>query len=359
MKRISIVSAVATALCLSSAFAAETQVASVAIAQANVKTSSKKTVSKKSMAARTATPSTQIYRAKQSDAISNQRSSATRAVHPMGGTTATTAAAVKAPMAKKSPFSIGANFYYYGSSLAEPLRSYQSDIDSGEGYSGAPVTLETHFVFAYKLTNNMTISANPYFTSNANYRKFNAKTNNYDAKDGTPFALLSPYLKLAFGKFAQVGKFKWNGDFRVYPGIGAAMHELPLYLRTGQNFYYTLAPKVTLAAYNTIRYYKYTNSLYSRDATKRNIRITAAPAIEYQAMDNLGLALAYNMEVQHAHTKTWSPLQWDNPYKSYFEAGIAWDITKRVNLTPYIDVYPQKLKAYNSLVGFNLALSIL
>ncbi len=359
MKKVSIVAAVTAAILTSPAFAAETKkkaVSSKTIA-AN-KTGSKA----KAAVARNVIPSTQVYRAKQSDAISTQRSSATRAVLPMSGTTVTTAAAVQPPMAKKSPFSIGTNFYYYGSSLSEPFRGYQSDFGAGSGYAADPVSLETHFIFGYKVTNNITVSLNPYFTSNANYREYNPETDSYDAKPGTQFAWLAPFARVAFGKFVQNGNFKWNGDFRVYPGIGKLQHELPVYLRTGQNLFYSLTPKLTLASYNTIRYYRYTNSRWERKTGTRDLRLTASPTLEYQAADSLGLSMSYNIDAFHPHSESnrgkWSPIHWvDN--RAFIETGVSWDITKKINLNPYVDIFPRNIKLYNTMLGVNLALSIL
>jgi len=368
MKKVSIVAAVTAALLASPVFAAQTSKAKAVSKKTIVATKSKKSTRQKSnpkaknLVVRNVTPSTQVYRAKQSDAISNQRSSATRAVHPMGGTTATTAAAVQPPMAKKSPFSIGTNFYYYGSSLSEPTRGYQSNFGEGSGYAADPVSLETHMIFGYKVTDNITVSLNPYFTTSANHREYDKETGTYKSVQGNQFALLAPYAKVAFGKFVQQGRFKWNGDFRVYPGIGALQHELPIYLRTGQNFFFTLGKKTTLAIYNTVRYYRYTNSLWSRNENKRDLRLTASTSPEYQAADTVGLALSYNMDVFHPHGQTdlgnWSPIHWKD-YQPYVEAGISWDINKRVNLTPYVDVYLNNIKTYNTMLGVNLALSIL
>jgi hypothetical protein len=366
MKKVSIVAAATTALLASPAFAAQTKKAKVVSSKtlyaANASSRHGRTSNSKNAVARNTIPSTQIYRAKQSDAISTQRSSATRATLPLSGTTATTSAAVQSPMKKKSPFSIGANFYYYGSSVSEPFRGYQSNINEGSGYAGDPVSVETHFVFGYKVSDNITVSLNPYFTSNANHRVYNAETGTYDAQKGTFFALMSPFARVAFGKFVQRGNFKWNGDFRVYPGIGELQHELPIYLRTGQNFFFTLSPKLTFATYSTLRYYRYTNSLWSRNEGRRDFRVTAAPTLEYQVADSLGLSLAYNMDAFHPHRETnrgnWSPIHWtDN--RAFFEAGLSWDVTKRVNLNPFIDVFPRNIKLYNTMLGVNLALSIL
>lgn len=302
------------------------------------------------------------------DAIRTNSSSATStATTPAisAGTSSTQASAVGA---KKKSFVDGIRaqigFEYYGSSISDPLNGWQTDKQSGYGIGSDPAQLDTRLTLGYQMTDNLRVAYNAYFNSYASIVDENGKID----KEGKTFGF-SPnlsYLQLSVGKFVQAGKFKWNGDFRFYPGLGAGGNQLPLYFRSGQNLSYSLTPRLNLAAYNTIRYYHRTNSAYNlsndADGKKTDFRFTLGPTVEYQFADAVGSYLALNMDFSRSHaTGAWNTSEY---YRGadlghYFELGGSIDLTKNVNLNPYIDSFLRKMTVDGAQFGANLNINVL
>lgn len=258
-------------------------------------------------------------------------------------------------------FRAGIQLEYYGSSIADPFSGYQTDKGAGFSVSenSAAVELDTRLTLGYAVTNNLTVSYNAYFYSHG----VNGKG---AAGKSFEFMPAKSFLRLGFGKFMQVGRFKWSGDLRFYPGFGEAAAQNPLYIRTGQNFAYSLTPRLTLAASNTFRYYARTETAYAPDQDKDgntiDYRMTLSPAIEYQIFDSAGVSLSYNMDFARANrTGDWNETaRYAGPDAgAFFELGGSIDIMKRVNLNPYIDMYTKVPNIDAMQYGANLNFTIL
>ncbi len=259
-------------------------------------------------------------------------------------------------------------FEYYGSSITDPFSGYQVDRDNGYSQSNDREWLLTRATLGYAVTSNIKVAANAYFLTHGSTYVPETGGNAGDAK---AFAFRGDFsfLQVAFGKFAQLGKVKWSGDFRAYPGIGFYGKGTPLLLRTGQNFFLPLSPRFTLAAYNTIRNLRHSSSTFDKADAKdtpspRRIDylVTLGPALEFQAADNLGLSLSYNKTIAHDHRRGgW----YDGGtlggvfMQPYFEFGVSWDVVKRVSFNPYVDLLTQTPNVDAMQVGANLNISIL
>jgi hypothetical protein len=277
-------------------------------------------------------------------------------------TAGTSAAEAPKSMKKKSALDnirAGIGLEYYGSSIADPLSGWQTDKDTGFSRGANPAELDTRVTLGYALSSNLTLTANAYFFS---------YSDNLDGDIGERFGFhpAQSFLRLAVGKFVQVGKFKWNGDFRAYPGLGELGDRLPLYLRTGQNFTYALSPRWTLATYNTLRYYYRTESAYNidRDKTGNQIdfRATIAPTIEFQMLDSAGMALSFNTDFSHTHNNNTIDETANfrgQDFRAYFELGSSIDMTKSINLNPYVDMFTNAMNVEAMQFGANLNLTIL
>ena len=291
--------------------------------------------------------------------------SASNATTSMPALTAGTSAAQAPKALKKKTFvdnvRAGVLFEYYGASIADPLSGQQTDKDKGYGQSGTSQELDTTLTLGYALSSNFTLTYNAYFWAHSNDagKDSGGETFRYRAADS--------YLKLAVGKILQNGRFKWNGDLRLAPAFGNDRPYRDLYVRNGHNFMYSITPRLTLASYNTIRYYLNKQSAYNDDERSGNLdrpdlRITVSPAIEYQLFDSAGVSLSYNMDFAHTHlnnTFTESDIPLGADYGAYFELGSAIDITKSINFNPYIDMYTNSFNVDAMQFGANLNFSIL
>lgn len=357
--------AVATATTTLNVQAAQTKPTKKAVSKSITKKASSKTI----VSQKPITSPAAVATAPAADSLTSTSASASRASAPTTALVAPVTAGVTtaaAPSASKSlldreKFRLNLNFYYYGSSISEPFGGYQPDVSSNYAQSenSDPVTLETHLAIGYKFHPNMTFSVNPQFRTVAasSYKQGEAALAKY-------FTPIASFVRLNFGKFYKSDKFTWNGDLRYYPGVTDDLKGTPLYLRTGQNFMYSVSDKVTLAAYNTVRYYKRTDSAYEKAFAKGqdlfNWRLTASPTIEYQARDNLNLSVSYNMDVIHNSTESFGPRFWNDNNFTYTELGAVWNITPTIEFNPYVDVFTSNNANFNtSQLGANLTFTLL
>lgn len=323
----------------------------------------KKTVQKKSISRKAGLVT---RREAKEDRLTTPQSSAISAANAttsLPGMTAGTssAAAPKAMQKKTFADNIRASvlFEYFGGSVSDPLSGWQTDKESGYSQGGSSHELDTRLTLGFAATSNMTLSYNAYFWSHSDSPgKSDGESFRFRAADS--------FLMAKFGKFYQAGKFKWNGEFRFYPGLGSDYKNRVAYYRTGQNFMYSLSPRATLAAYNSIRYYHNNDSAYAiendAEGNKVDARLTLSPTFEYQVTDTIGASISYNMDFAHTHrnnTIAETEHYKGADYGAYFEVGGSIDLTKRINLNPYIDMFTHTMNVEAMQLGANLNLSIL
>lgn len=375
MNRVNLVAVAMAGLIAGSAFAAT----SVAPAKNKIivkkkAVPAKKLVAKKAPAVKASAlskPSSLSVAPKSSDSLKTSASSATSAAtlsvpgSSAGTTTKTLGQVAKRPSVADN-FRFAVSLEYYGGALSDPFSGYQPDVNTETSQSDATNRLDTHLIIGYKLSPNMTLSLNPYFTSSATsvYKKQKGKGGGQMFMKPT-----ASHIRLQFGKFVSKGPFTWNGDIRYYPQVtddlinSGTTH----YLRTGQNFMYAINSKFTLAAYNTIRYYVRDADKLDEaqkespgDALPAELRVTMSPSLEYQASDNLGFGLSYNMDVNKPYRQSLG--NWVNAGgvdAQYLEFGMTWGITKRIEFNPYIDMYTKHMDPNAMQLGANLSFSIL
>jgi hypothetical protein len=359
-------SLMSTGLCALLTLSATT--ASFAAAPSNTIQIVKKKQLKKKSLARSAKKSK-----RRADRLSSGQSSAMTAANATtslpsltaGGLTAgaSTAEAPRNVVAKKrfvDGIRASALFEYYGASVADPLSGRQTDKSTGYGQSATPHELDTRLTLGYALNDNLTASYNAYFFSHGD-------TIGDNDAENFRFRAADSFVRLAVGKFYQSGKFRWNGDFRLYPALGSDRPGRLAYYRTGQNFMYSVTSRLTLAAYTSFRYYHNNDSAYSLEndpkGNKLDARFTFGPAVEYQILDTVGIALSFNDEWAHSHRNNsimeTAILTGVADYGSYFELGASIDASKRININPYLDMFTNAANIDAVQLGANLNFTIL
>lgn len=354
-----------TTLMASGAFAATAVTLPAGAKSVAKKTTSLKAATTKSASAKALLSGGKPESTSRADKIGASSSSSSRESSVRAGMTSGSSIADAPSALKKSSaldkMKLGVLFEYYGASVSDPLSGKQTDKKEGWGQSADPIELWTTFNAGYKLSSNLTLSANVNFQTVTDTEDKTA--DDYDPGSKFRFRSDRSYLKLGVGKFVQAGKFKWNGDFRLYgTGIDSRTDGLQIYFRNGHNFTYAITPKLTLAAYNTLRYYQ--RSDVAKDANPKaiDLRATVGPAIEYQATDALGLSTSFNMDfARNIRTGSYDETaNFKGPdYGSFFEVGASIDATKNINVNPYFDFYPATPNMDAAQMGVNLALTVL
>jgi hypothetical protein len=294
------------------------------------------------------------------DTVKSSASSATTSASLPGLTAGTSAAdAGKVGMKKKSfvdNIRASAVVEFYGASIADPMSGYQTDKTTGYSQGADPIELQHHLSAGYQVTENMSLSVDPYFQTVGAVA--NDKGEVTDSGSGFRFREDLSFFNIRFRKFAKTKSFTWAGGLRIYPDLGGERTaERPLYLRHDYNLVYGIAPRMNIAMYNSARYYVRTAEHYAANPDSFDLRATFGPTVEYQVTDSLGSYLSFVTEVRRNHR---TGKMMDAPTDSvYFELGGSWDIVKRVNLNPYVDMYTNTPNLEAWQFGANLALTIL
>lgn len=246
-----------------------------------------------------------------------------------------------------------------GPAVGDPLGGYQTDkYDGFETDDRVEMTVAP--TLGYRFHPNYTFSVNPNFLIRpSNPRAEGTAAENVFMKPKESF------FRVGVGEFFAVDGFKWNGDFRVYPGITDDMTGTPLYLRTGQNFSYAFDKSAwSIGLENTIRYYHRTDTkiinTVAGGSDPYDFRVTSSPNINYQATDRLGLSLSYNWDWRHPINAPSSTDAWihagDGPYTEF---NISYDLTSSVNISPYIQTFVRRVDVYTMPWGINLRWTLL
>jgi hypothetical protein len=289
------------------------------------------------------------------DSMTSSSSSATTSASLPGLTAGTSAVDGVKVGAKKSfvdNIRASAVVEFYGASVADPMSGYQTDKTTGYSQGSDPIELQHHLSAGYQVSDNVTLSIDPYFQT------IGSSIDGSDKGSGFRFREDLSFFNIRFKKFLKTKKFTWNGGLRIYPDLGGERTtERPLYLRHDYNLVYSVAPRMNLAMYNTARYYARTAEHYAANPDAFDLRATFGPTVEYQLADNLGSYFSFVTDVRRNH-RTGALME--APTDSvYFELGASWDIVKRVNLNPYVDAYTNTPNVEAWQMGANLAITLL
>jgi hypothetical protein len=248
-------------------------------------------------------------------------------------------------------FSAAVFFEFFGPSVSDPFSGYMPDTSTGYSQGNVAQELGTYINLGYRLNNRLLLIASPYFVT---------RGQSADGSDSSKFMSFdgsNSSIRLLSSRFAKSGNLTWNGDFRIYPGgLGEPTKNRRAYLRTGQNLVYSVSPRLTFAAYNTLRYYNFSSDHFAngQNMTTFNLRATFSPAVEYRFSDMFTGSLSYNMDVRHQQ-KTGKIVS----ASPYFEAAGIISTAKWLFLNPFIDVYPKHANIEAWQLGANVMFTIL
>lgn len=375
MKKMSGIALALASLMATAAFA-ETATQSTTTAPAKKVVTKKKISKKNSKSAASAGVRNDALVASASSATS----SATTGISMPGltaGTSAAQGAAVGTPKkAWTDNVRLAFGLEYYGPSVTDPLSGRQPGLDptsSNHTYSqgNGAVELLEHVSVGYAFNDNLSFTLDPYFETIGD--GLNDDGTKDTSASGSSFRYREDfsYFALRVKRIVKTKKFTYSGNFRFTPGFGERNHQRPLYFRHDMNLVYNVTSRFNISMYNTIRYYDRTASYY--DATKTDsatgqqilanptgfdLRATLGPTLEYQISDPVGSYLSYVADVRRNHN-TGSIYDAAPDTAPYIELGMGWDITKKINLNPYVDAYTNTPNIEAWQLGANLMVTIL
>lgn len=241
----------------------------------------------------------------------------------------------EAPLAKK----LILNYWGFmsGPSLGEVKGGYTPDSD---GQTGDPVNFDGVITAGYKPTKLTSFSIGLPFL----YRP--------GAEQGT--TKKDAYLKFSKSNALSSGTFAMSLASRLYLPTTEASRDAGRRagLRVEQNFTYDLPNGLQVAAFT----YLMGNSFAPDHGDGTAYAIYAAPYLTYTIRDKLA-ATAWCDLVQLASSTQDSKHFVNAPVA--LQTGLSWDPNDRINLNPFVNVYPEKLSLNSSSVGLVLSLRAL
>lgn len=256
------------------------------------------------------------------------------------------------------------NNSYYGAQLSEPFKMAQPD--SNTGANSANARLESQVVLGYRVAPGHSVSAHAGFLTLAGTTIDGEKSPNVTAKP------MASYVRYANGAIVKKGAFLWNGDLRFYPAVtddlkcgGAGLNckrdtvtgkykNKRHVIRTGHNLSYDFSPKVNFTASNILRFRVREQQFQNgREA----IFYESFLALNYNANDSLQFTLGYDMTAANDYgTSVFNFVR----QGTYLEPSLSYNITPKVVLNPWIDIYTGNNPSFKtSQWGLNVLASIL
>lgn len=190
------------------------------------------------------------------------------------------------------------------------------------------VSVDNSLTGGYKLNDKTSVSASLNFMWNATAAE--------KAGLNPDITLNDPSLKISRAKLISQGAFSFDIDGRAYlpfgDGTWAKKHQY-LSLRSTQNASYELG-RWTLGAATYVRWYGYGPG---KESAGTNFKVYAGPNVNYQISPTVSAFVLYEMVGLHSQQTSFT--NWSNGGTD-LEPGVSWDVTKNINLSPYLNMYP-------------------
>jgi hypothetical protein len=149
--------------------------------------------------------------------------------------------------------------------------------------------------------------------------------------------LVDPYVKVSKTNLIKSGNFSYNADLRSYLPVSNLSHEAHRItrFRSFSTANYDIPnSKFSLISYNDINYYIFGSQ---GAANAKDVGVAIQPTVNYQLMAPLGFFVGYEMDAKHTKDKGLNDWYADG---TYFYLGTSWDITSKMNFTPFLALRP-------------------
>lgn len=173
--------------------------------------------------------------------------------------------------------------------------------------------------------------------------------------DLLPFAnqgasLKAPHLLLESKNIVTTKTFKWTGDLRFYLPVGdrAAMNATRFGARTTQTISYKLTPALSIASENMIRAWSFDSF---GTGSRSDFEVRVSPFASYQFSDAWSATLWSDLLMMDHPLGATGGLQ---PRLANLQPGVRWDISRAVNINPFVNFLPGNMSIDTTTLGFVL-----
>jgi hypothetical protein len=154
---------------------------------------------------------------------------------------------------------------------------------------------------------------------------------------GKGFIYNDPSLRISHSSLFKNGNFTFSGDLRSYLPVSKGAHDANRInrLRSVSTANYDIPnSKFSFYTLHDVNYYIYGST---GSAKAKDFAVMIQPTLNYQALSNFGAYIGYELDA--IHTKNLVATDWLND-GTYLYLGASWDVTSKLNLSPYLSLRP-------------------
>jgi hypothetical protein len=228
---------------------------------------------------------------------------------------------------------VGVNYFgiFYGPSVSGPS-SFQPGSD-GKPDPDRPLLYKNFLGVSYRVNDEIAITPTAYWQ--------------WVPVRGGQYAIQDPYLKLSHNSLISYGGFNLYGDLRYHVPVsdysrvadsmgGLQTVQVATYVPDGSRFMF--------AFFGSAR-----ANFYGKKGFGNDVELYAGPNVSYQITPTLAGVLLYEYNLNHAYGDPNGSLK-DDGYD--IQPGLNWDITPRLLLNPYVNIYPGSASFKSTSLGF-------
>jgi len=219
---------------------------------------------------------------------------------------------------------------FYGPSVSKPT-SFQPTEDGSQD-SNRPVMLKNFAGVGYNLTDHLRITPTAYWQ--------------WLPSAGGAYAVQDPFVKISDDSIISEGNFNLYGDFRYHAPISnfsKAANITGSYQSVQVATYVPEGTRWMLALFSSERAYTYGKGGYGND-----FEVYVGPNVGYQISPRVQLTMLYETNLVHVYGNNPGTMEGDG---TDLQPGVSVDITNRLNVHPYLSIYPSAPSIASTSVG--------
>jgi hypothetical protein len=240
---------------------------------------------------------------------------------------ATAASTAQAPTVDTSKVlnNVSANYLnlFFGPSITTPLASTQPNTDTNEAEGGGSLLMKNYLSASYKLTSDMSLGPVVGWRVAPTYVAQNS--------------IIDPIIKLGHSKLVNVGNFNLAADLRVAAPMSQTSRDASMwtYVMSKQISSYDIPNSrvsLSLTTYEKANFYSYIGQ-------QTILEVYAGPQIDFKLLPNLSLFVLYEAAGKVTGGERLTAISTDF---NDLEPGLSWDITPKMNFSPFLDLKTQQ-----------------
>jgi hypothetical protein len=222
---------------------------------------------------------------------------------------------------------------FYGPSVSKPT-SFQATQD-GVPEADKPVMLKNFLGLGYNLTDHVRVTPTAYWQ--------------WMPTGGGAYSVQDPFLKLSDDAIFSTEEWNLYADLRYHVPTSAWSHATDVNGSVQSVQVLTFLPQGTRYMFGLLSSER--EYFYGPKGQGNDVELYVGPNVNYQLTPSVQLTMLYELNAVHIYGAKTNNIQGDG---NDLEPGLSWDITPRVNVHPYLNLFPTSLSLSNISVGMLL-----